>query len=170
MRSAGERQAVRRSVGDRVAAQRWVRGAIVRIPLGENRFGAAQMLDLPEYAFFDTQASGDLTAAEIVQRPVLFRIWVHRKSYSQGRWQKIGTAPVSEVLDQPVERFNQDPLAPSQIAIHFGRQVRPGTPEECEALERAAVWEPEHVEDRLRDHYANRPNKWVESLRFRWQA
>ena len=37
---------------------------------------------------------------------------------------------------------------------------------ECEALESAAVWEPDHVEDRLRDHYAGRPNRWVESLRI----
>lgn len=27
------------------------------------------------------------------------------------------------------------------------------------------VWSPEHVEDRLRDHFAGRPNKWEESLR-----
>jgi len=34
-------------------------------------------------------------------------------------------------------------------------------------LERAAVWGPSHVEDRLRDHYAGRKNKWVESLRIK---
>ena len=34
-------------------------------------------------------------------------------------------------------------------------------------LFRLAVWEPAHVEDRLRDHYAGAPNKWVESLRPR---
>ena len=37
--------------------------------------------------------------------------------------------------------------------------------EECVGLERAAVWEPEHVEDRLRDHFAGRSNRWVESLK-----
>jgi len=43
---------------------------------------------------------------------------------------------------------------------------RPASREECAGLEAAAVWEPEHVEDRLRDHFAGRPNKWVESLRI----
>ena len=32
-------------------------------------------------------------------------------------------------------------------------------------LEVAAVWDPEHVVERLRDYYDGRPNKWAESLR-----
>jgi hypothetical protein len=28
------------------------------------------------------------------------------------------------------------------------------------------VWEPEHVEERIRDHYAGRANRWAESLRI----
>jgi hypothetical protein len=32
------------------------------------------------------------------------------------------------------------------------------------------VWAAEHVEDRLRDHYAGRPNQWVESLRIEKRA
>lgn len=43
----------------------------------------------------------------------------------------------------------------------------PATPEECAVLERAAVWDPGHVEDRLRDHFAGQSNKWVESLRLK---
>ena len=31
----------------------------------------------------------------------------------------------------------------------------------------AAVWDPQHVEDRLRDHFAGLPNKWVQSLALR---
>jgi hypothetical protein len=36
--------------------------------------------------------------------------------------------------------------------------ARPAAPEECVGLEGVAVWDPTHVEDRLRDHYAGRPN------------
>ncbi len=42
---------------------------------------------------------------------------------------------------------------------------RPATTGECIGLEAAAVWEAEHVEDRLRDHFAGQLNKWVEQLR-----
>jgi hypothetical protein len=46
----------------------------------------------------------------------------------------------------------------------------PATLAECSGLERAAVWDPEHVVDRLRDHAAGRPNQWVESLKINIQA
>jgi hypothetical protein len=36
--------------------------------------------------------------------------------------------------------------------------TRPGTAEECRELEQYAVWHPEHIEDRLRDHFEDRPN------------
>lgn len=35
---------------------------------------------------------------------------------------------------------------------------------QCAGLERSAVWDAEHVEDRLRDRRAGRLNKWAESL------
>lgn len=38
---------------------------------------------------------------------------------------------------------------------------------EVEGLERLAVWDPEHVEDRIRDHYNGVQNIWVESLRLK---
>lgn len=62
----------------------------------------------------------------------------------------------------------QDIIDPSQFSIYNpnnGEIIR-ATKEECSGLERSAVWEPEHVEDRLIDHFENRPNKWVESLKI----
>jgi hypothetical protein len=46
-------------------------------------------------------------------------------------------------------------------------QIRPATKKECIGLEREAAWDPTHVEDRIRDYYAGRKNKWVESLKIR---
>jgi len=45
--------------------------------------------------------------------------------------------------------------------------MRKGTRKESQGLEAAAVWEPEHIEDRLRDHFDGKPNKWLESLRIK---
>jgi hypothetical protein len=42
--------------------------------------------------------------------------------------------------------------------------IRDATREETEGLEPAAVWEPEHIADRLEDHYAGRPNRWLKSM------
>jgi hypothetical protein len=150
--------------------QRWTRGAIVRISLGDQspRYAFAQMLDEPEYAFFDAFGDADVPPSNLVERPVLFRLWVMRAGHSGGRWLKVTSGAVGDELAEPVARFKQDPIKPSVIRLTFnGEEGEPVSVQQCEGLERAAVWEPEHVEDRLRDHLAQRPNKWVQSLKPR---
>jgi hypothetical protein len=152
--------------GVSVARQQWTLGAIVTIPLGKGYHSYAQMLEEPEYAFFDCRTKKELPVEAITARPVLFRLWVMRHAHSKGRWRKIGKAIVAKVLQEPVLRYNQDPLRPEDIRLTYDGCSGPlGSLADCEGLECAAVWEPEHVEDRLRDHYAGIPNGWAISLR-----
>ncbi|MGK9337961.1 hypothetical protein KXR65_18390, partial [Sinorhizobium meliloti] len=51
-----------------------------------------------------------------------------------------------------------DAIANAEVQLSF---------EEADRLERAAVWSPEHVEDRLRDHLNGVSNKWWASMRPR---
>jgi immunity protein 26 of polymorphic toxin system len=151
-----------------MARQQWTNGAVVRIPLGPDAFGFGQMLESPEYAFFDFQSALAVSVEAVVAHPILFRLWVMKTAHSGGRWTKIGTAPLSEALKMKVFRFNQDPIQPTQIRLTIHGCDGPlVSPSECDGLERAAVWDAEHVEDRLRDHFAGRPNKWVESMKIR---
>jgi hypothetical protein len=46
-------------------------------------------------------------------------------------------------------------------------EITVGAREDCVGLERAAVWEPEHIEDRLRDHFNGIKNIWEESLKIK---
>ncbi|WP_072022273.1 Imm26 family immunity protein [Zavarzinella formosa] len=146
--------------------QRWTRGAVVVIPLGDGFHAYGQMLDTPEYAFFDSRTTDEWPAEKAAARPVLFRLWVMGHAHSKGRWAKIGDAPVSAALQSPVRRFNQDALRPQDIRLTYDGCDGPlGTLADCEGLECAAVWDPEHVEDRLRAHYAGIPCQWTLSLR-----
>jgi hypothetical protein len=45
----------------------------------------------------------------------------------------------------------------------------PATPKECVGLELAAVWAAEHIEERVRDHYQNRPNAHLAYMKLRRQ-
>lgn len=151
-----------------MATQRWTRGAIVKVPLGPSRHSYAQMLEAPEYAFFAVDTGEELAPADVIAKPVLFRLWVMNRAHTKGRWAKIGVAGIRPELVAKVGRFNQDPLKPSSIVITYGgHSIHSATRDECVALERAAVWDPEHAEDRLRDHFAGRPNQWAESLRLK---
>lgn len=148
-------------------AQRRTIGAVVRIALGDGTHCYAQVLPDADYAFFDLRAKADPEVDQIVSQPVLFTVAVMNYAVTSGRWEKIGKAPVAADLNAPIPKFIQDALDPSKFEIYMGGTIRPATRDECHGLERAAVWDPEHVEERLRDHYAHRPNRWVESLRLK---
>ena len=93
-------------------------------------------------------------------------LWVMKSAHSQGRWLKVGSSELSADLLSPVLRYNQDPIRPNLIRLTYdGCQGPSATVSDCDGLECAAVWSACHVEDRLRDHFSNRPNKWVISLR-----
>ncbi len=146
--------------------QRWTTGHVVTVPLGTRHRGYAQMLVAPEYAFFEIRTTEKLEPERVITHPILFRLWVMNHAYTKGRWVKIGSAPVSSALQKPVARFRQDAFTGELVAVINGVERR-ATRKRCETLECAAVWDPEHVEDRLRDHFAGRPNKWVASLRVK---
>lgn len=151
--------------GSKGIRQQWSTGAIVRVPLGCFHT-YAWMLKKYEWAFLDARSTTEMPVAEVAIRPVLFRLWVMRSAYGSGRWLKVGAAAVPEELMRPVGRFMYDMTSKQfGITVDGGTTRRPASAAECEPLECAAVWSAEHVEDRLRDHYAGVPNKWLVSLR-----
>jgi hypothetical protein len=153
--------------------QRWTKGAVVAVPLGEADFAFGQMLEEPEYVFFALRRPEVSlpTPEEVVAAPVLFRLWVMRQAHAGGRWSKMGQATIAPALAEQVLRFNQDPLRPTSIVLTYdGVSGTPCDVDACKDVERAAVWDPSHVEDRLRDHFAGRQNRWEKSLRVRSTA
>jgi hypothetical protein len=131
--------------------------------------GFAQALMNPIYAFFDLRAPDDATppVETILQAPVLFRICVMKYAVTEGLWPVLGErAPTAEVMNPPWF-FKQDPLSGALSISTDGGEGVPATPEQCQHMERASVWDPEHVVSRLEDHFAGRPNKWVELQRLK---
>lgn len=155
-RSAPVGKGQRRRVGD-----------IVKIDLGDGFHSYARVLEEALFAFYDTRTREDLAIDEILRRRVLFIVSVMNHAVTRGRWRVVGGAPLDEVLRSPPPRFMQDALDPDSFSIYEKGEIRPASKDECEGLEREAVWDPTHVEDRLRDHYLGQPNKWVEDLKIK---
>jgi hypothetical protein len=137
---------------------------IVKVPLGDDTH-YARVLSGASYAFYDSRTTEELSADEIASMPILFFAAVMKST--NRRWAKIGHISVGSALVPP-PTFIQDALKKESFSLYWSSgDITTTTKEECLDLERAAVWEPEHIEDRLRDHYAGRPNKWLESMRIR---
>ena len=139
-------------------------GDILRIRLDDGGFSFARVLEEPLMAFYDLKSDSTPSLSEIVDKPIIFFIWVMSRAVKTGRWEVIGNVALDHELELPPKFFNQDALD-KKFTIIYNDDESPATREECENLERAAVWDPEHVEDRLCDHYVGVPNMWVESLK-----
>ena len=63
--------------------------------------------------------------------------------------------------------FIQDALNPTNFELYNPNtgEIVPITKNEIIGLERAAVWDKNHVEDRVRDFYNNVPCVWLENDR-----
>jgi hypothetical protein len=142
-------------------------GDVVRIGLDDSHHGYARVLPEASFAVYDYYGAEDLSLAELTKLPILFRVAVMDWAVKKGRWTSIGNAPLEPSLLALPPKFIQDKVNKGKFSIYENGQIRPASKEECLGLESAAVWDPSHVEDRVRDHYAGRSNKWVESLKIK---
>ena len=95
----------------------------------------------------------------------MFVISVYTYVLSSGVWTTVGHVPPEHAWIPVPERAIVNDLRPNQCAI-IGSDgtVRRATWDECVGLEIASAWAAEHVEERIRDHYAGRPNHSVKDL------
>jgi hypothetical protein len=150
-----------------MARQKRVIGDVVEINLGDGKRSYARVLPEGAFAFYDCVSTEELNPEEVISRPILFIVGVMKHAVTSGRWRRVKTLPLEKHLVELPPEFIQDPIDPTRFRIYQNGKARPATREECEGLERAAAWDPTHVEDRLLDHYAAKPNKWVESMKIR---
>jgi hypothetical protein len=141
-------------------------GAFVKIPLDEKTHSYGRILEDAVFAFYDAKTDKDLSLMEAQSKPILFKVPVMDRAVTSGRWEIVGIAPLEDSLKALPRFFKQDPIN-NKLSTYYRGEERPATAEECEGLEKAAVWDAEHVEDRLTDHYLGRPNKWVASMKIK---
>jgi Immunity protein 26 len=182
--AAGSRCETIRNVDEHAAQHRKVMkarenrapGRVVRIDLGDGRCAYGRQLLGPSVEFYNrvgkTGEAVDLL--DVVASPVAFTIWVMDYAFRRrGGWELLDVVPLTDGERAVVDRrAKQDPISKAlsiyqsdPVAGTFGET--PATAQECAGLEVAAVWDPKHVEDRLRDHFDGRPNIWVESIRLK---
>jgi hypothetical protein len=148
-------------------------GQVVKIDLGATK-SFARVLEEPLFAFYDREydLENEPHIDDICSLPIAFKIWVMNYAITRGLWEVIGCKPLEVELNVPPKFFKQDAIS-GKLSIYqpthslAPSSERPATFDEVKGLESAAVWDPQHVEDRLRDHFAHRPNRWVESLKLK---
>ena len=145
--------------------KKWTHGDILKIPLADAKFAFARVLKYPLVAFYDLRSEGIPNIDSIIASSVAFKIWVMKYAVTNGEWLVIGNRPLTPELEEPSLFFKRDAIF-GALSIYLGAGAeKPATIDECKGLECAAGWDPVHIIDRLNDHFAGRPNKWVELMK-----
>lgn len=140
-------------------------GDVVSIALDDaGTMAYAVVLEQAKFAVFDGRSTSDIDT--VLQQTPMFYVSVMDSAVTTGRWPMVASRleRVAQLNAPPT--FMQDPIHREKFQIYDKGVMRPSTREECAALERTAVWDAEHVEDRIRDDYAGRENKWLRSMQI----
>lgn len=140
-------------------------GSILEIHIEKEYYVYAQiLLNGLGYAFFDFKSKVRLMDLNtLLNCKVLFILMVYDDVITKGVWLKVGKLPIrEELLIQPM-KFIQDALNPDKFQLYNPNtgEISSATKKDCKGLERASVWEANHVEDRIRDHYLGVPCAWL---------
>lgn len=144
--------------------QRITPGAILEINVHNDFFCYAQILQTKSLAFFDYRTKERITELELLKNSsVLFIVKVYFDIITQGDWVKVGKLPIREELQVAPMQYIYHKFDKLQFELYDPNtgEDRPSTKEECRGLERCAVWDKHHVEDRLRDYYNGVPCIWL---------
>lgn len=146
-------------------------GSIFKISFGDGTYGFGRILDNSTVAFYDLKVSKIPDLEDIIQSDVIFKIWVMSYAFTNKTWKKkwtiIGKIPLEDKLKEDITFCKQDFIS-KKYYLYFGNGIEEETTcEECAKYEIAAVWDPEHIEDRLLDYFMGKPNMWVESMKVK---
>jgi hypothetical protein len=141
-------------------------GQFLKIPLGDGTFAYCQMVNSTEHAFFDYKDDGSFPIIEkILQSKMIFKCCIDSYVVNKGYWNVIGKAEIHEPLRHRPDKFSYNPFTHTYQIFKNGIGDVPATWEEVQNLEVFASWGYYSVEQRLRDHFAGRPNHDVECFR-----
>jgi hypothetical protein len=158
---------------DVVMGKRRLEGQVVKIDLKDGTCCFARVLKRPLFAFYGKlyNINDSPSLDEICILPIIFKIDVMTYAISREIWQVIGRVPLTDDLKEIPKFFKQDMMSDELFIYHEIPELAPSyqvqaTYAEIQGLECAAVWDPEYVEERLRDHFAGRSDKWVEDIKI----
>lgn len=143
-------------------------GSLLRFSLGTGVDAFARVLANSQVAIYSLQWPHgiDVPWSTVYESKVLWKLTVMKSALISGRWSVVDHRPLEPELTTPVEYFIRDHIT-GKYSLYRSSDghTMASSFDECKALEAAAVWDAEHVEDRVRDYFSRRPNAWAEQLK-----
>lgn len=149
---------------------RFTSGKVLKIVTPDEDVAYGLMLKTrPYFAFYpERSAHFSENTGFAFDNPPWFISAVHNTAYSKGRWGEFLYRLNDSELPSIPMFFRQNALNAEDCEIVDSEgNVSRAAPADCVGLERSAVWSAEHIESRISDLYAGRPNPFVESMKVK---
>lgn len=122
-------------------------GDIYCIPLPNGKFAFGRIYRDACIAIYKqiSDSPDDIPLREEYQ----FIVGVYEDVLKSGRWKKVSSRPFKNALESwPPPMCVIDSIT-GNYSIYYRGEFRPSTSDECSKIEAAAVWEAEHIIDRI---------------------
>ena len=134
-------------------------GDILAIPLPNHKYAFGRIFKDSCVAYYKKigESIDDIPDTEDYQ----FIVGTYQKLVKGNIWTFVEHRPYKsedEVTAPPNSMYNS---LTDQFSIYYKGEIRPSSLEECKDLEPAAIWDEEHIIDRLMGD-----NKWLESMKI----
>lgn len=153
-----------------MTAKRIKEGALLRINLNDGTDAFARVLPNAQVAFYAFKCGHEeeVDYSKVYESEILFITAVMKYAFKREGWPLVDERPLDSELSKPRNYFMKDGLN-GRYSIYRSSDgvIRNSSKEECRELEEAAVWDPEHIEERLRDHFNRRANSQVEQMKLK---
>jgi hypothetical protein len=129
-------------------AKRVKTGDVVAIPLDDGRFAFARVLKDAAIGVYEYTANSQDVPPPI-DTPYAFVVGVYRDVLTSGQWPVVLRQPFPNEEDAwPPPNVVRDVIS-GKVSIYYKGVMRPASSEEAEGLEPAAVWDKEHILERI---------------------
>ena len=139
-----------------LAFQNQHRGEFFTVPL-DGEYGFGRYLGSITFAFYDLKSPKILPLEEIERQPVLFVIGSGIDAMFSGHWKVIGQKPLPPELQAPIKFFHH-PRGTDYVGIYLDGEFYPYAGEDLTKMESVNSCDHPLVEERLRSHFAGRPD------------
>jgi hypothetical protein len=138
-----------------------VPGAVIQIALPNGKFAYGRLYRDASIGIY--QEVSDVPAKPpIGSRDFRFNVGVYKDVLTSEKCAVVGEDPFVEGEDPwPPAHCIVDPISGECSIYHHG-EIKPALPEECQGLETAAVWELEHIIDRILN---GNDSRYLQSMR-----
>jgi len=140
-------------------------GDVLLVPLKDGNFTFCRVREYSCISVYEVITSDEsISLMEIIDFPILFSVCVHKSAY--GKWRKVGNVELDDRLKKLVPFFRQNKfnLNKCMLQDEYGNE-RAVSPSECVGIERSAVWDAVHVEQRAYDELNGRESDLAKKMK-----